>query len=578
MSDRRPRSRLPLRPLAAIPAVESELFTLINRLCDAAATQADCTRLDSLLTDPAMPDAIDVYCAAMEVHASLLWRWHTAPAGFQPVGPQPVGQQRQAVTPAPPQAGAASRRNTAPPRSPQPNTQGRKPATGSAGERAPADRVLPWFIPAWLMGLGRPAALAVVLQAAVIAAAILLAIVGQYWHPDQTATTSVACGSIVAIKNALWVSPERPPQVGDLFMTGERLELAAGLVEIACDSGALVVLEGPARFELSSPHSASLLRGRLTATVGKAGGGPLPAASASGSLFTVQTPSAVVRDRGTQFGVEVDAAGKTSVHVFEGLVECAGRGFGTATMAKLTAGEGAAVDQRGAVRRLAESSPEPFARGLSSVTEIDWEESRAIIVFRDACSGAGPLAGTAASSRGGAGDARWTAPAGWRLTDSGLEAPSPGSASLPFVPQAGRIYRLAVDLTVTAGQNDWAAFGFSGPPDPASGILHSAWMLQRHSTDLDTNAVFIGADVKSLRFSASDRVMGRRQLAILLDTTRPRWTVTFVADGRRLKTDIMPEGTRIASVALACQSTARALFSSFSLSYLPSSLSSSKDR
>jgi hypothetical protein len=103
-------------------------------------------------------------------------------------------------------------------------------------------------------------------------------------------------------------------------------------------------------------------------------------------------------------------------------------------------------------------------------------------------------------------------------------------------------------------------------------------MLQRHSTDLDTNAVFIGADVKSLRFSASDRVMGRRQLAILLDTTRPRWTVTFVADGRRLKTDIMPEGTRIASVALACQSTARALFSSFSLSYLPSSLSSSKDR
>lgn len=209
------------------------------------------------------------------------------------------------------------------------------------------------------------------------------------------------------------------------------------------------------------------------------------------------------------------------------------------------------------------------------MTDIDWDESRAVVVFRDACSGAGPLAGTAASSRGGAGDARWTAPAGWRVTDSGLEATSPGSASLPFVPQSGRIYRLAVDLTLTAGRNDWAAFGFSGPPDPASGILHSAWMLQRHSTDLDTNAVFIGSDVASLRFSASDRVTGRRRLAILLDTTRPRWTVTFVADGRRLKTDIMPEGTRIASVALACQSTARAIFSSFSLSCLPASLPSS---
>lgn len=562
MSDRRPRSRLPLRPLAAIPAVESELFTLINRLCDAVATQADCTRLESLLTDPAMPDAIDVYCAAMEVHASLLWRWHTAPTGLQP-----VGQQRN---PTPPRAApfiAGIPDVPAPPRS-----------TSPVRRELPADRFFPRFIPAWLKGLGRPPALAVVLQAAVIAAAILLAVVGQFWRTGQTAATSVACGSIVAIKNALWVSPERPPQVGDLVMTRERLELAAGLVEIACNSGATLVLEGPARFELSGPHSASLLRGRLTTTVSKAGGGPLAAASATGSLFTVQTPSAVVRDRGTQFGVEVDAVGKTSVHVFEGLVECAGWGFGTAPMAKLTAGEGATVDPRGAVRRLAESSPEPFARGLSSVTDIDWDESRAVVVFRDACSGAGPLAGTAASSRGGAGDARWTAPAGWRLTDSGLEATSPGSASLPFVPQSGRIYRLAVDLTVTAGQNDWAAFGFSGPPDPASGILHSAWMLQRHSTDLDTNAVFVGADVKSLRFSASDRVTGRRRLAILLDTTRPRWTVTFAADGRRLKTDIMPEGTRIASVALACQSTARAIFSSFSLSCLPSSLPSSKDR
>lgn len=356
---------------------------------------------ESLLADPAIPDAIDVYCAKMEVHASLMWRWHTAPAGFQP-----VGLQRQAVPPAPPQAGADSRRNTAAPRSPQPNTKGRKPATSSARERAPADRVLPWFMPAWLTGLGGPAAWAVVLQAAVIAAAILLAVVGQFWHPGQTAATSVACGSIVAIKNALWVSPERPPQVGDLVMTRERLELAAGLVEIACNSGATLVLEGPARFELSGPHAASLLRGRLTTTVRKAGGGPLAAASATGSLFTVQTPSAVVRDRGTQFGVEVDAAGKTSVHVFEGLVECAGWGFGTAPMAKLTAGEGATVDPRGAVRRLAESSPEPFARGLSSVTDIDWDESRAVVVFRDACSGAGPLAGNAASSRGGAGDAR----------------------------------------------------------------------------------------------------------------------------------------------------------------------------
>ena len=507
MSDRRIRSGLPIRPLAAIPAVESELFTLINRLCDATATQADCSRLESLLTDPAAPDAIDVYCAAMEVHASLRWRWHTGPAGFQPIGQQPVGQQRQAAPP--PQAGVASRRTPATPSPPQPNTQGRKQATGPAGERASAGRVLPWFMPAWLTGLGGPAAWAVALQTAVLAAAILLAVIGQFWQPAPRATSSITCGSIVGIRNALWFSPARPPQVGDPVMARTRLELASGLVEIACDSGATVVLEGPARFELSSPHTASLLRGRLTATVSKAGGEPQPDAAAAGSLFTVQTPSAVVRDLGTRFGVEVDTVGKTSVHVFDGLVECVGWGFGDAKSARLAAGQGAAVDQRGAVRRLAESSPEPFARTLSSVSDIRWDEARAVTVFRD---------------------------------------------------------------------NDWSAVGFSGPPDPASSILQGAWTLQRHSTDLDPNAVFVGADVASLRFSASDRVTGRRSLLMDLDTTRPRWTVTFVADGRRLKTDIMPDGARLASVGLACQSGARALVSSFSLSFLPSSLPSSKDR
>jgi len=582
MSDRRTRFGLTIRPLAVIPAVESELFTLINRLCDATATQADCTRLESLLTDPVVPDAIDVYCAAMEVHASLRWRWHTGPAGLQligqqPIGQQPVDQQRQAA-PTPPQAGVASRRNALTPGPPQPSTQGKKQAAGPVRERPSADRVLPWFMPAWLKGLGKSAAWAVVLQAAVLATAIFVAVIGQFWQPDPRATSSITCGSIVGMKNALWFSPGRPPQVGDPVMAHIRLELTSGLVEIACDSGSTVVLEGPARFELSSPHRASLLRGRLTATVSKAGGGPQTEAADSSSLFTVQTPSAVVRDLGTRFGVEVDTVGKTSVHVFDGLVECVGWGFGDAKRARLTTGQGAAVDQRGAVRRLAESSPEPFARTLSSVTDIHWDESRAVAVFRDAFTGAGPLSGTAPSSRGGAGDARWTAPAGWQLTDSGLAATSPGSASLPFVPQNGRVYRLAVELIVTAGDNDWAAVGFSGPPDPASSILQCAWMLQRHSTDLDPNAVFIGANVASLRFSASDRVMGRRSLLMFLDTTRPRWSVTFVADGRRLKTEILPEGARIASVGLACHSAAQSRFSSFSISFLPSSLPSSKDR
>ena len=569
MSDRPPRFTQPIRPLAAVPSVDSELFTLINRLCEATATRDDYGRLESLLTDPATTGAIDVYCAVMEVHASLSWRWHTAPAGFPPTAglrrpetPQ-IDKQLKRITP------IAAPAISAP----------LAPAAPAANQSAPGRTIdFPWFTPAWLRSLGRLGALTVVIQTALIAAAVLMAVIGQYGQPDPMDKNSLVCGSIVGIKNALWLAAKRPPEVGDLVMSRSRMELALGLVEIACDSGATVVLEGPARFELESPGKASLLRGRLTATVSKAGGGEPTTNSARGSLFVVQTPSALVRDLGTRFGVEVDAVGKTNVHVFDGLVECVGWGFGHAKRSRLSAGQGAAVDAGGAVRKLTESSSAAFAGMHSSVADISWDDSRAVAVYRDAFNGVGPLAGTKASSRGGVGDATWTAPAAWRLTDSGLEAPAPGSASLPFVPRAGGIYRLAVELVVTAGDNDWAAVGFSGPPDPSSSILLNAWMLQRHSTELDPNAVFVGADVASLRFSASDRMTGSRSLVIYLDTTRPRWTVTFVADGRPLKTTIMPEGAQIASAAVACHSGAKATVSSFSISLLPSSLLSSKDR
>ena len=39
-------------------------------------------------------------------------------------------------------------------------------------------------------------------------------------------------------------------------------------------------------------------------------------------LFTIKTPTAIVTDLGTEFGVDVDASGRADVHVFVGLVAC----------------------------------------------------------------------------------------------------------------------------------------------------------------------------------------------------------------------------------------------------------------
>jgi hypothetical protein len=99
------------------------------------------------------------------------------------------------------------------------------------------------------------------------------------------------------------------PLPGTPLRTGTR-SLRAGAVRIAFGGGAEVIVRGPAQFDLQSPTDLRLLRGRLTAQVG---------AQAVG--FTVRTPSATVVDLGTEFGVDVDAAGVTEAHVVRGNVE-----------------------------------------------------------------------------------------------------------------------------------------------------------------------------------------------------------------------------------------------------------------
>jgi hypothetical protein len=86
--------------------------------------------------------------------------------------------------------------------------------------------------------------------------------------------------------------------------------LSSGLLEISYDTGAKVVLEGPAIYQVKSKNSGLLSVGKLT--------GRVEALTARG--FSVHTPTAVITDLGTEFGVEVDNKGITSSHVFRGRV------------------------------------------------------------------------------------------------------------------------------------------------------------------------------------------------------------------------------------------------------------------
>jgi hypothetical protein len=70
--------------------------------------------------------------------------------------------------------------------------------------------------------------------------------------------------------------------------------------------------------------------------------------------FTVETPSTLVVDQGTEFGVEVDASGRTVVVVFQGLVDlaCGGAAQNLSPAKRLGQGEGLRVDRAGVMSRV----------------------------------------------------------------------------------------------------------------------------------------------------------------------------------------------------------------------------------
>ena len=123
-----------------------------------------------------------------------------------------------------------------------------------------------------------------------------------------------------------------------------RLELTAGLLEIAHDGGARVILEGPVSYTAESGEVGTLRYGKLTARAGKIGPdgkiGPQHRAKAGGQsadrpapgphhpAFVIRTPGVVATNLvlvngGAEFGVAVEPAaayGTTAVHVFRGRV------------------------------------------------------------------------------------------------------------------------------------------------------------------------------------------------------------------------------------------------------------------
>jgi len=180
----------------------------------------------------------------------------------------------------------------------------------------------------------------------------------------QPAPVPKYVATLYATFDASWQDSSIPTEPGSRLPLGT-LRLREGLVEILFDSGAKVVLEGPALLKLQSPDAAMLEQGKLVAHVPP---------SAIG--FTVSTPNAVVVDLGTSFGLLAEGSHGTEVHVLEGRVEFSPRIDSleaTHKTIQLSAGQGSRLESRGSGAgtsfqfRDVEKDKDFFARSLPSV-------------------------------------------------------------------------------------------------------------------------------------------------------------------------------------------------------------------
>ncbi|WP_298859230.1 LamG-like jellyroll fold domain-containing protein [uncultured Gimesia sp.] len=120
------------------------------------------------------------------------------------------------------------------------------------------------------------------------------------------------------------------------------LRFKKGTIQVELISGASVVIEGPAAFELISPLKTYCEYGKVRASVPEQAQG-----------FTIETSRLNVVDLGTEFTLSLEPSGKGHVQVLDGMVELHSSDQKTTPdkIHNLKTGEGAQFDQRGTINR-----------------------------------------------------------------------------------------------------------------------------------------------------------------------------------------------------------------------------------
>ncbi|MEM6365482.1 MAG: FecR domain-containing protein [Planctomycetota bacterium] len=127
------------------------------------------------------------------------------------------------------------------------------------------------------------------------------------------------------------------------------IDIRSGLVELEYATSARLILRGPCEFVVTGQRSGQLNAGTLTGIVDQ-------------DDFQLTTPSAVVVDLGTRFGVRLNQQNETDVHVFDGevRVKSSKTSLPASPAVSLTRGMSARVRPGGTIQRLVDSDASQF--------------------------------------------------------------------------------------------------------------------------------------------------------------------------------------------------------------------------
>jgi len=162
-----------------------------------------------------------------------------------------------------------------------------------------------------VVGSGQDAG--IILRRSVLAAAalvVLCAIIAAMFQIQKPSELIVSSAAVAGTKWSVDGQTRKSAEEDLVVRTGMTVRVTTGSVRFKQQSGATLVIQGPAEVSFLSLQSIDLRSGWLWIDSG-----------AGDEDFSVNTPHFVVKDIGTRFGIRVPEVGPMEVHLVEGLVE-----------------------------------------------------------------------------------------------------------------------------------------------------------------------------------------------------------------------------------------------------------------